>query len=101
MLTVRSHSTIAVSHIRYIGRLMVKMRAIQGREDVVVEVNGSNPTDGDMIDVLQDSPDDLTREELRQELRAVRPLAQAGACCFDVGRPWGVRNGAALSKKHC
>lgn len=61
----------------YISTLIVKMRAIQGREAPVDEDSGSNGIDDRMADALQDDPSDLSREELREEIRGLGPASQA------------------------
>jgi hypothetical protein len=61
----------------YISRLIVKVRAVQGREGTVDIDSGSNPTDDNMVDMLQENPGDLSREELRQEIRGLGELSQA------------------------
>lgn len=61
----------------YLGRLMARMRGVQGREMAVDEDSGSNPTDDDEIDALQDTPGDLSREELREEIRGLDDRQQA------------------------
>jgi hypothetical protein len=52
----------------YLARLIVKTRGVQAKEGVSDPDSGSNPTDDQMRDVLQDSPDDLSREEVREEI---------------------------------
>jgi len=61
----------------YIGRLIIKMRAVQGREGVADPDSGSNASDDNMIDALQDTPGDLSREELREEINGLSPQEQA------------------------
>ena len=51
-------------------------------KDVVTEPDpGSNPTDDQMRDVLQDSPDDLSREEIREEIQGLAARQQAELTC--------------------
>jgi hypothetical protein len=61
----------------YIGTLIVKFRAVQAREEAVIDDSGSNPSDDRALDVLQETTDDLTAEELREEIRGIGPAAQA------------------------
>jgi hypothetical protein len=61
----------------YLERLIVKLRAVQGREDVTDADSGSNASDDNMIDALQDTPGDLSREELREEINGLSPGQQA------------------------
>ena len=49
----------------YLAELIVKTRGLQAKEAEVDPDSGSNPVDDKMWDVLQDSRDDLTREEIR------------------------------------
>jgi Protein of unknown function (DUF3775) len=61
----------------YLVRLIVMARGIEAKEAEVDPNSGSNPIDDGMRDVLQDSPDDLAREEFRQELQGLNERAQA------------------------
>jgi hypothetical protein len=61
----------------YIARLVFKMRGVQAREAEVDPDPGSNAIDDDMVDALQDSADDLSREEIREEIRDLGPEEQA------------------------
>jgi Protein of unknown function (DUF3775) len=61
----------------YLARLIAKMRGIQAREGEVDVDTGSNATDDRMIDALQDSPGDLSRDEVRQEIRGLNERQQA------------------------
>ena len=53
------------------------MRAYQAREGEVDVDTGSNATDDGMIDALQDSPGDLSREEVRKEIMGLNERQQA------------------------
>ena len=61
----------------YLARLIVKTRAVQAREGEVDPQSGSNPTDDQARDALQDSPGDLSREEVREELQGLDERQQA------------------------
>jgi hypothetical protein len=61
----------------YIARLIVKMRAVQGRENLTDPMSGSNAPDDNEIDALQDTPGDLSREELREEISGLSPGERA------------------------
>jgi hypothetical protein len=61
----------------YVARLIVKMRGIQGRENVTDPWSGSNASDDNVIDALQDTPGDLSREEVREEINGLSPNEQA------------------------
>ena len=53
--------------------IIAKARAFDAKEDVSDPDSGSNPTDDDMLDVLEDLPDDVdaTRLELLEFIRAL------------------------------
>jgi hypothetical protein len=61
----------------YLARLIVKMRGLQAREGEVDERSGSNASDDRMIDAVQDTRGDLSREELREEIRGLNERQQA------------------------
>jgi len=61
----------------YVARLIVKMRGVQGREGLTDPQSGSNAPDDDEIDALQDTPGDLSREEIREEIIGLSPGEQA------------------------
>lgn len=59
-----------------VSSLVVKLRGVQGREAVTDPDSGSNPVDDGMIDALQTSPGDLSRQELRQQIADLSLLEQ-------------------------
>ncbi len=61
----------------YIRMLILKVRAIMVKEDVVTPDAGGNPTDDEGPATLQESPDDLTREEVMEEIEGLSPGQQA------------------------
>ena len=61
----------------YLMRLIVKARGVQAKTGEVDPDSGSNPIDDNMQDALQDSPDDLSREELREEIQGLDERQQA------------------------
>ena len=61
----------------YLARLIVKMRGLQAREGEVDVASGSNATDDNMIDAVQETRGDLSREELREEIRGLNERQQA------------------------
>jgi len=61
----------------YLARLIVKTRGVQAKEGVVDPQSGSNPTDDQMRDILQDSRSDLSCEEVREEIEGLAPHQQA------------------------
>lgn len=63
---------------QYLWTLIVKVRAVMGKEGTVAPDEASNFTDDDAPpESLQVEPGDLTREELVAELRGLSPLEQA------------------------
>lgn len=61
----------------YLARLVAKTRGIQAQEGEVDVDPGSNPIDDRMIDAVQDTRGDLSREELREEIRGLNDRQQA------------------------
>ena len=62
----------------YLRRLVVKVRSFMGKEATEVPDEGSNPTDDAMpSSALQDEGDDLSREEVVEEIRGLEPRQQA------------------------
>jgi hypothetical protein len=61
----------------YLARLIVKVRGLQAKAGEADPDSGSNPSDDGMRDVLQDSPGDLTREEIREEIQGLSERQQA------------------------
>ena len=55
----------------HIHMLILKARAVMVKEGLVTPDTGGNPTDDPVADALQDEPDDLTREELVEELEGL------------------------------
>lgn len=61
----------------YLEMLIVKVRALMGKESMVIADPGSNLSDDDAGVFLQETPDDLTREELTEEIEGLSPRKQA------------------------
>ncbi len=61
----------------YLGMLILKVRALMAREDTVMPDTGSNPSDDEGPAVLQEHPDDLSREEVIEEIEGLDPQQQA------------------------
>jgi len=62
----------------YLRRLVLKVRAFMGKEDTEVPDEGSNPTDDEMpSSAFQEDGDDLSREEVMEEIRGLDPRQQA------------------------
>src|SRR5687767_8545797 len=61
----------------YLGRLLAKIRAVQGKEGEIISDPGSNAIDDGMTDALQDHPADPSRQEIRDEIRGLNDRQQA------------------------
>ncbi len=55
----------------YVHMLILKARAVMVKEGLVTPEAGGNPIDDELPETLQDGPDDLTREELVEELEGL------------------------------
>lgn len=56
--------------------IILKARAYDAKEGLTDEDEGSNPTDDGDLEVLEDDPDDLTRQELADAIRALNEEEQ-------------------------
>jgi hypothetical protein len=62
----------------YLRRLVVKVRSFMGKEAQDLPDDGSNPTDDELpASALQEEEDDLSREEVVEEIRGLEPREQA------------------------
>ena len=61
----------------YLRMLILKVRAIMAKEDVVTPETGGNPTDDGIPESLQERPDDLSREEVIEEIDGLGSSEQA------------------------
>lgn len=61
----------------YLARLVVKVRGIQAREAEVDTDPGSNATDDNVIDALQETRGDLSRAEIVAEIEGLDDRQQA------------------------
>jgi hypothetical protein len=61
----------------YVRRLVVKVRAFMAKEATDIPDDGSNPTDDALPSALQDEADDLSREEVVEEIQGLEPYQQA------------------------
>jgi hypothetical protein len=61
----------------YLALLILKIRGVQAREGEVDPNSGSNPTDDCALDAVQDTPGDLSREEISEELQGLEERQQA------------------------
>jgi hypothetical protein len=73
---MQTQATLSVSS-DYLARLVVKTRGLQAREGEVDPHSGSNATDDNVIDALQDTRGDLSRDEVRRELQGLDDRQQA------------------------
>ena len=70
---------MALLHIDpdYINLLIVKVRALMAREETDVSDPGGNPSDDEIPATLQELKDDLSREELIEELQGLTEKQQS------------------------
>ena len=62
----------------YLRRLVVKVRSFMGKEETDLPDDGSNPIDDEVpLGALQDEDDDLSREEVVEEIQGLTPRQQA------------------------
>ncbi|MCP4316336.1 MAG: DUF3775 domain-containing protein [Hyphomicrobiales bacterium] len=61
----------------YLGMLMLKVRAVMAKEATVTPEPGGNPSDDEGPAVLQEQTDDLSREEILEEIEGLDPDKQA------------------------
>lgn len=61
----------------YLQMLILKVRALMAKDDGGDPETGSNPTDDGTGGNLQEGPDDLTREEIVEEIQGLGPQGQA------------------------
>ena len=75
---------IALDKVTFIATMA---KAFDAKEDVTDEESGSNPTDDKDIDILQDTPGDLTRTELRDAILGLNEEEQTALVALAwVGR---------------
>ena len=62
----------------YLRRLIVKVRSFMGKEETDIPDDGSNPIDDEVpLGALQDEDDDLSREEVVEEIQGLSPRQRA------------------------
>ena len=62
----------------YLRRLVVKVRSFMGKEETDLPDDGSNPIDDEVpLGALQDEDDDLSREEVVEEIQGLSPRQRA------------------------
>ena len=68
---------LADLHPEFLRSLILKLRAVMAQEELVSPDSGSNPSDDEGPATLQDSPDNLTRDEIAAEIEDLEPDQQA------------------------
>jgi hypothetical protein len=63
--------------IDFLRMLILKIRSIQVKEDVDIPEPGGNATDDEIPETLQDLSDDLSREEVVEEIEGLSEAKQA------------------------
>lgn len=61
----------------FLRSLIFKLRAVMAQEEMVSPDSGSNPTDDERSATLQESPDNLTRDEIVAQLDDLEPDQKA------------------------
>jgi len=62
----------------YLRHLVVKVRSFMAKEETDIPDDGSNPIDDEVpLGALQDEEDDLSREEVIEEIQGLTPRQQA------------------------
>ncbi len=72
---------------REIEELVLRISAVMAREETDVGDRGGNPTDDEVPEMLQESADDLSRDEIREEIETMNEDQQdALVALFWIGR---------------
>lgn len=61
----------------FLRSLILKLRALMAQEDEVSPDSGSNPSDDERSATLQDTPDNLLRQEIAVQIEDLEPDQQA------------------------
>lgn len=61
----------------YLGMLMIKVRALMARQEIADPDSGVEPGDEDGPAVLREQADDLSREEILEEIEGLEPGQRA------------------------
>jgi hypothetical protein len=64
-------------HPEFLRTLILKLRSLMAQEEMVSPDSGSNPSDDEGPATLQESPDNLMRDELEAEIEDLEPDQQA------------------------
>ncbi|MFO1141067.1 MAG: DUF3775 domain-containing protein [Amaricoccus sp.] len=71
-----SEETISLNP-EFLRNLILQFRAVMAQEELVSPDSGSNPSDDEGPATLQDSPDNLLRDEIAAEIEDLEPDQQA------------------------
>jgi hypothetical protein len=69
--------TLITLNPEFLRSLILKLRAVMGQEDEVSPDSGSNASDDGGRATLQDSPDNMTRDEITAQIEDLEPDQQA------------------------
>ena len=85
--------TLVTLNPEFLRSLILKLRAVMAQEELVSPDSGSNASDDEGPATLQDSPDNLTRDEIDRRDRGsrARPAGRAGGADVDRPRRHGAR----------
>ncbi len=61
----------------FLRSLIFKLRAVMAQEEMVSPDSGSNPSDDERSATLQETPDNLTRDEIEAQIDDLEPDQQA------------------------
>lgn len=61
----------------YLRMLILKVRALMAKEETATPEPGGNPSDDEVPETLQELPEDLSREEVVEEIDGLSPTHQA------------------------
>ncbi len=61
----------------FLRSLILKLRALMAQEETVSPDSGSNPSDDERSATLQESPDNMTRDEIVAQIEDLEPDQQA------------------------
>lgn len=61
----------------FLRSLILKMRALMAQEEMVSPDSGSNPSDDERSATLQETPDNMTRDEIVAQVEDLEPDQQA------------------------
>lgn len=71
-----THHTLSIPS-DFLAGMVAKVRGLQAKEGMVDPDSGSNPIDDNMVDILQDDPNDSSRAEIREQIQDLDERGQA------------------------